>query len=241
MQSDSSELSLNSFIKSLGFDKFSPNLIECAFTHSSYTKENNLPYDACYERLEFLGDAVLKMATTDYLYEKYPDKSEGDLTKIRSIVVSDEILHKVALSLNIEPFIRVSSAQHKCNGQSLESIQACVMEALFGALYLSSDRGKLNDFITSQLAPIIDEILSNKTVYNAKALLQEFTQKNSNELPKYELIEQTGAAHDRTFTVAVYYKNDCLGKASAKTKKAAQQEAAYKACQKLELINQKGF
>ena len=139
MQSDCSEKNLKNFIKNIGFDEFSTELVLIAFTHASYTKENNLNSSLCYERLEFLGDAVLKMATTDYLYKQYPDKSEGELTKIRSIVVSDEILYKIAQKLNIEPYIRVSKAEEKCNGRTLVSIQACVMEALFGALYLSSN------------------------------------------------------------------------------------------------------
>ena len=154
MQSDCYDQNLNKFITSLGFKNFSLKLVKIAFTHSSYTKENNLEHSECYERLEFLGDAVLKMATTEFLYEKFPQKTEGDLTKIRSVVVSDEILHKVAQTLNIEPYIRVSKAENKCQGHKLESIQACVMEALFGALYLSSDKDLLNEFIIKQLSSL---------------------------------------------------------------------------------------
>lgn len=237
MQSDCSDQKLNNFIKELGFNKFSKELVKVAFTHSSYTKEKKLPYQKCYERLEFLGDAVLKMAVTDYLYTKYPDAHEGELTKIRGIVVSDEILHKVALKLNIEEHIKVSEAEEKCGGKKLESIQACVMEALFGALYLSSDREQLKNFIINNLSDLIEEILNNKTVYNAKALLQEYTQNKSKELPNYELIKETGEAHDKTFTVRVLYQKEELATASGKTKKQAQQEAAFLACQKLGLIN----
>lgn len=238
MQSDCSEQSLKTFIQKLGFSEFSQELVEVAFTHSSYAKENNLDYSKCYERLEFLGDAVLKMAVTDYLYKKYPEAHEGELTKIRAVVVSDEILYKIAQKLNIESFIRVSTAEEKCGGQKLESIQACVMEALFGALYLSSDKEKLKDFITEQLSQFIDDIVQNKTVYNAKALLQEFTQGKSKELPLYTLIDESGAAHDRTFTIAVSYDGKQLAQACGKTKKHAQQEAAFIACKKLGLIKE---
>lgn len=237
MQSDSSELKLYDFIKSLGFAEFSKELVLIAFTHSSYTKEFSLPAEKCYERLEFLGDAVLKMATTEYLYEAYPDKSEGELTKIRAIIVSDEILHKVAQNICIEPYINVSSAERKVGGQKLESIQACVMEALFGALYKSSDKKLLNEFIIKNLKQIIEDIVSNKTIYNAKALLQEYTQAKTRELPQYHLVEETGKAHEKTFTVSVFYKDKCLATASAKTKKQAQQEAAFLACKKLGLTN----
>ena len=113
MQSDSSELKLFDFVKSLGFTEFSQELVSIAFTHSSYTKELALPTQMCYERLEFLGDAVLKMATTEYLYETYPEKTEGELTKIRAIIVSDEILHKIAQKLNIEKYIMIN--MHKIN------------------------------------------------------------------------------------------------------------------------------
>ena len=236
MQSDCSENKLYTFIKNLGFKNFSKELIQTAFTHSSYTKENNLEYNKCYERLEFLGDAVLKMAVTDYLYEKYPDSHEGELTKIRSIVVSDAILHKIAQKINIEPYIKVSTAEEKCGGQKLESIQACIMEAMFGALYLSSDTEILKNFIISNLIPTIEDIVDNKTVYNAKALLQEYTQSQSKELPVYGITAEKGKAHNKTFCVSVSYKNDILVSAEGKTKKQAQQEAAYAACKKLGLI-----
>lgn len=236
MQSDCSEKNLYRFIKELGFGKFSEELVKTAFTHSSFTKEHNLEYDKCYERLEFLGDAVLKMVVTDYLYEKYPDAHEGELTKIRSIAVSDEILYKVAQKINIEPYIIVSEAEEKCGGKKLESIQACVMEAMFGALYLSSDKKTLGDFIVKSLVPIIDDIVNNKTVYNAKALLQEYTQSLSKELPSYEVVAEKGKAHNKTFYIAVSYNGNILAQAEGKTKKQAQQEAAYNACVKLGLI-----
>lgn len=236
MQSDSSDKQLNIFITNLGFDSFSQELVEIAFTHSSYTKEHELEYNKCYERLEFLGDAVLKMAITDYLYKKFPNAHEGELTKIRAVVVSDEILHKIAQKIEIEPYIKVSKAQEKCGGQKLESIQACVMEALFGALYLSSDRNKLKEFITTNLSPIIKDISDNKTVYNAKALLQEYTQRKNKDLPVYEIINESGAAHNRTFEIKVSYNGEELARATGKSKKQAQQEAAFIACEKLGLI-----
>ena len=240
MQSDCSDTKLNNFIKSLGFNEFSQELVQIAFTHSSYTKENNLSYNKCYETLEFLGDAVLKMVITDYLYEKFPDSPEGDLTKIRAVAVSDEILHKIALKLNIEPYIKVSEAEEKCGGKKLESIQACVMEALFGALYLSSNKITLKKFITDNLSELIDDIAANRTVYNAKAILQEYTQSKNKDLPEYELVKTTGAAHNRTFTIKVTYHGEELATASGKTKKQAQQEAAFIACQKLGIINTEG-
>ncbi len=240
MQSDCSDTKLNNFIKSLGFNEFSFELVQTAFTHSSYTKEKNLSYNECYERLEFLGDAVLKMAITDYLYNKFPDSREGELTKIRAVAVSDEILHKIAIKLNIEPYIKVSEAEEKCGGKKLESIQACVMEALFGALYLSSDKNVLKEFIIKNLSQLIDDISANKTVYNAKAVLQEYTQSKNKDLPEYELVKTTGAAHNRTFTIKVTYHGEELAISSGKTKKQAQQEAAYIACQKLGIINTEG-
>lgn len=236
MQSDCSDNKLFDFITKLGFSDFSKELVVTAFTHSSFTKEHGIEYDKCYERLEFLGDAVLKMAVTKYLYDSYPDFHEGELTKIRSIIVSDEILHKIAQIINIEPFIKVSIAEDKCGGRKLESIQACVMEALFGALYLSSDKDKLNKFIVSNMTPIIEDIINNKTVYNAKAILQEYTQAKSKDLPVYEIIYEKGEAHRKIFCASVSYNGEILAKAEGKTKKQAQQEAAYSACVKLGLI-----
>ena len=231
MQSDCSEQKLCEFIKSLGFSDFSISLIKTAFTHSSFTKERELSYFECYERLEFLGDAVLKMAVTDYLHE-------GELTKIRSVAVSDEILHKVAQQLGIEEFIRLSSAEEKCGGRKLESIQACVMEALFGGLYLSSDKEILKTFIIKKLQPFINDIFENKTVYNAKALLQEYTQGKTKDLPVYKIIKESGEPHNKIFSVQVSYKDKILAQAEGKTKKQAQQEAAFKACKVLGIIQQ---
>lgn len=236
MQSDCSDKDLASFISKLGFKDFSLDLVVTAFTHSSYTKENDESYLKCYERLEFLGDAVLKMAVTDFLYKKYPDAHEGELTKIRSIVVSDEILYKLAQKLNIENFIKVSRAEERCGGKKLESIQACVMEALFGALYLSSDRDVLCKFIVENLNNFIEDVASNKTVFNAKAILQEYTQAKSKELPEYSIVKETGAAHNKTFFVQVAYAGNVLASAEGKSKKQAEQQAAYNACKMLGII-----
>ena len=236
MQSDCSKQDLSNFICSLGFKDFSLDMIKTAFTHSSYTKEHDESYLKCYERLEFLGDAVLKLAVTDYLYNTYPDLHEGDLTKIRSIIVSDEILYQIARKLEIERFIKVSKAEEKCGGKKLESIQACVMEAMFGALYLSSDRTLLNNFIVDNLKEFINDISNNKTVYNAKAVLQEYTQGLSKELPVYTVVKETGAAHNKTFFVQVSYNGNLLAEADGKTKKQAEQQAAYIACKKLGII-----
>ena len=236
MQSDCSDKDLASFISKLGFKDFSLDLVVTAFTHSSYTKENDESYLKCYERLEFLGDAVLKMAVTDFLYKKYPDAHEGELTKIRSIVVSDEILYKLAQKLNIENFIKVSRAEERCGGKKLESIQACVMEALFGALYLSSDRCFLSKFIVENLNEFIEDAASNKTVFNAKAMLQEYTQAKSKELPEYSIVKESGAAHNKTFFVQVAYAGNVLASAEGKSKKQAEQQAAYNACKMLGII-----
>ncbi len=238
MQSDCSEQDLYKFICELGFKDFSLDLINIAFTHSSYTKEHDESYLKCYERLEFLGDAVLKMAVTDYLYKNYPESHEGELTKIRSIIVSDEILFHVAQKLDIERFIKVSKAEEKCGGKKLESIQACVMEAMFGALYLSSDKNSLYSFIINNLQQYIKDIADNKTVYNAKAVLQEYTQGINKMLPEYTLVEEKGAAHNKTFYIQVSYNGEILAVADGKTKKQAEQQAAFIACKKIGIIKE---
>lgn len=243
MQSDCSQKDLNVFINSLGFCDFSKELVEIAFTHSSYVKEHDNAYEGCYERLEFLGDAVLKMATTEYLYHHFPQKDEGELTKIRAVIVSDEILYKVAKKIGIENYIKVGKPEKKAGIYKLESVQACVMEALFGALYISDKREKLHEFIIKELSDLIEDIANNNTSYNAKALLQEYTQGESKELPVYNIVEESGEAHNKTFKINVSYKNEILAEAEGKTKKQAQQEAAFIACGKLGLLsdNQQTF
>lgn len=214
-----------------------PEYFRRALTHPSYTKENNLSYLENYERLEFLGDAVLKLAASDILYKKFPNYQEGDLSKIRSIVVSDSTLFKIASRIGLCDLIIVAHHEAKQGLSHIESVCACSFEAVLGAYYLDGKFKKLIPFLTEVLMPYIIDVDKNFEKFNAKALLQEYTQSLTKETPIYSLVSETGPDHNKTFTVEVSYSGKKISEGSGKTKKEAEQNAAYQACKILGVVN----
>ena len=216
----------------------SKELLTAAFTHPSYVKENNLSYLKSYERLEFLGDAVLKLITSKLLFEKYPDYKEGELSKIRSILVSDNILSKIAKKIDLESKMILGSGEEHTGGRLRESNIACTMEAVLGAYYLDGKIDIIEKFLSSELLPISNEIEEHFAKYNAKAVLQEYTQKDSNQVPIYNTVEISGPMHNPEFEVEVSYQDKVIASAKGKSKKEAQQNCAYKACLILGIISE---
>lgn len=212
------------------------DLFRPALTHPSYTKENDLDYAECYERLEFLGDAVLKLLVSDLLYEKYPEAAEGDMSKLRSIAVSDNILAIISHDIGLDKLIIVGSHDKKLGVQKLESVTACAFEAVLGAYYLDGKLSELTVFIKKTFEPYLCEIEKNYSQYNAKAILQEFTQGQNKTIPVYNVVNMEGPAHNRVFTVEVSYNDEVIASGCGKTKKDAEQKAAYEACKKLGAI-----
>lgn len=206
------------------------DLFKCALTHPSYTQENNLSYGENYERFEFLGDAVLKLAASEILYKKYPQYAEGELSKIRSIVVSDNTLSKIAHEIGLCELIILAKHEEKQGLARIESVCACAFEAVLGAFYLDGKLEQLKLFLEKVLIPYIETVDANFEKYNAKALLQEFTQSVDKQTPIYKLVEENGPAHKRTFKVAVSYQGKVVAYGTGKTKKEAEQHAAYEAC-----------
>ena len=236
MQSDCKKI--NEFLNGLGFKIFDENLVLKALTHSSFTNDAGKSYFDCYERLEFLGDAVLKLITSEYLYKTFPEHKEGKLTKIRSVVVSDEVLAQIANKIGLSDFIRLSDAEKRDGGSQKTSILACALEALFGAIYLSGGYKDIEDFVVQHITTLIDNLNNNRSVYNAKAILQEYTQAQSKVVPEYNIIKETGKPNNKTFYVEVKYNDEILAQGMGKTKRSAQQEAALLACKKLKLIEE---
>lgn len=212
------------------------DLFRPALTHPSYTKENDLEYAECYERLEFLGDAVLKLLVSDLLYEKYPEAAEGDMSKLRSIAVSDNILAIISHDIGLDKLIIVGSHDKKLGVQKLESVTACAFEAVLGAYYLDGKLPELTFFVKKTFEPYLCEIEKNYSQYNAKAILQEFTQGQNKTIPVYNVVNMEGPAHNRIFTVEVCYNDEVIASGCGKTKKDAEQKAAYEACKKLGAI-----
>lgn len=212
------------------------DLFRFALTHPSYTQENELPYDQNYERLEFLGDAVLKLIASDILYTKYPDYAEGNLSKIRSIVVSDNTLSKIANSIGLCDLIILAKHEKKQKLANVESVCACAFEAVLGAYYLDGKLEDLKPFLTKVLTPYIESVDADFAKFNAKALLQEYTQSITKETPVYKVVKEVGPAHNKTFTVEVSYKGEVVAQGEGKSKKEAEQHSAYEACKILGVL-----
>ncbi len=210
--------------------------LKLAFTHPSYSKENSLSRLKSYERLEFLGDAVLKLAISDLLYKKYPEYEEGELSKIRSILVSDATLSLIAKDINLQDKMILGAGEEHTGGRDRESNIACTMEAVFGAYFLDGKYKDVERFLKENLLPKADDIESHFEKYNAKAVLQEYTQKRNSELPEYTIVNTLGPAHNPIFEAEVSYEGKVLARGKGKSKKEAHQDAAYKACQKLKII-----
>ena len=208
-------------------------LFKKALTHPSYPKEQEMDYTESYERLEFLGDAVLKLAVSDILYKKYPDYTEGSMSKIRSIIVSDAVLFEVAEKIGLSELIILGKHEEKQGCRKLESVCACAFEAVLGAYYLDGKFSELIEFIKRIFLPYIEEVDKNFEKYNAKALLQEYTQSKTKTIPEYRIVTETGPAHNKTFEVEVWYEGELIACACGKSKKDAEQKCAYEACKKL--------
>lgn len=212
------------------------SLIEKALTHPSYTKELNLEELLSYERLEFFGDSVLKLFTSKILFESYPNYSEGELSKIRSILVSDNILSKIALQIGLDKLIRLGPAEEKQGGRKRESNLACSLEALLGAYYLNHKLIEIENFISEFLIPYAKDIDEHFENYNAKDLLQQYTQSIDKTLPIYETLAVSGPAHKPVFEIQVKWQDKIIATAKGGSKKEAQQNCALEACKKLKVI-----
>lgn len=211
-------------------------LIEKAITHPSYTKEYNLDSLLCYERLEFFGDSVLKLFSSKLLYETYPEYPEGDLSKIRSILISDNILAKVAFEIGLDKLIKLGPSEEKQGGRKRESNLACSLEAILGAYYLSGEGACAEEFIRKYLLPYAKDIDKHFEKYNAKDILQQYTQGIDKTLPVYKTVGTSGPAHLPVFEVEVEWQGKVLASGEGHTKKEAQQNCAYEACKKLGVI-----
>ncbi|MBO6087819.1 ribonuclease III [bacterium] len=213
-----------------------PAFFEIALTHPSYTQEQELPYTENYERMEFLGDAVLKLITSHILFKKYPEYTEGNLSKIRSIVVSDNTLAKIANEIGLCEHIILAKHEEKQGLAKVESVCACAFEAVLGAFYLDGKQNELIPFLEKVLTPFIEEVDGNFEKFNAKAILQEYTQGIDKKTPFYRLVGETGPDHKKVFTVEVLYQGRIIATGEGKSKKDAEQHSAYLACKVLGVI-----
>lgn len=212
-------------------------LVEIALTHPSYTKENDLNGLENYERLEFFGDSVLKLFTSKLLYETYPEAPEGELSKIRSILVSDAILAQIAVKIGVDKLLKLGPSEEKQGGRKRESNIACSLEAILGAYYLSGKQAEIEKFINDYVMVFAEDVDKHFEKYNAKDILQQYTQGIDKTLPVYRTVDIKGPAHKPEFEVEVEWQGKVIASASGKSKKEAQQNCALEACKILGVVN----
>lgn len=219
---------LTAFTKNISIKFSNLNLLELAFTHRSCSQEANNKKHMNNERLEFLGDSVLGMATAAYLYE-HLDTPEGDLAKIKSTVVSEQTLAPIALKIGIDKMLILGKGEEMSGGRQKRAILADAVEAVIGAYYLDSGYKAAEKLVLEFMIPEIEKVLANKGTKDYKTMLQEAHQKKYKICPSYELIKETGPDHERTFWVTVHLKNASYGPESGRSKKEAEQNVAKKA------------
>lgn len=231
------EKELHDFESRLGVAFLNVNLLNQSLTHSSYGHEKNLPDN---ERLEFLGDAVLKLAATEYLYNKFPGHAEGDLTKIRATVISDETFSRVGNKLGLGEMLLLSANEKKSGGQRRKSNLANGFEALVGAVYLDGGIGKARDLIVEMLREEIETVSRAGYIRDYKSALQEYSQKYKQQLPHYRVIKETGPKHRRVFWIEVRVRGKKYGIGRGGNKKEAEQRAAAMGLKRLKLEEKGG-
>lgn len=208
-------------------------LFQRALRHRSIVDNDKFESYETYERLEFLGDAVLDLIVTEILFEKYPKENEGFLTKLRAKIVRGDTLYEMAIQLGLNDFLEIGE---RAAGQGIElskSVLSDVYEALVAAVYISSGYDEAHRFVSTHINRFIKFREIVKAIDNYKSLLMEYSQSEKLKLPKYQVISEEGPGHDKTFHVAVYIENKKLGEGTGKSKKKAEQAAAKDALEAL--------
>ncbi len=209
------------------------SLLETALTHRSALNERNpdKPRES-NERLEYLGDAVLELVTSEYLFKRFPKEPEGKLTAYRSALVKTETLAQVAKQLNLGEKLKLSKGEEKSGGRHNQSLLANTFEAIVGALYLDQGLESVRKFLHKHLFPKVDAIIKQQTYLDPKSYLQELVQAKGLPTPSYRLVKEAGPDHNKTFTIQVMIENKVAGTGQGKSKQQAQREAAKTAIEK---------
>ncbi|BAM47662.1 ribonuclease III [Amphibacillus xylanus] len=211
--------------KKLGITFKNQKLLIQAFTHSSYVNENRNKIQQDNERLEFLGDAVLELGISQYLYRTYPNKPEGELTKLRATIVCEPALVKFALDLKFDQYVLLGKGEERTGGRKRPALLADVFEAFIGALYLDQDFNAVVNFLHKYIYPKIKNGFMIKEI-DYKSQLQELIQQDKQGEINYEIISEKGPAHDREFIAQVKINNKVVGIGHGRTKKESEQRAA---------------
>lgn len=210
----------------IGYTFKQEGLLRQALTHSSFANEKHMKKLSDNERLEFLGDAVLEVVSSEFLFANYPKLPEGDLTKLRASIVCEPTLALCTREISLGKFLYLGKGENQTGGRERKSILSDALEAVIGAIYLDGGFEPARAFIHRF---ILTDIENKKLFYDSKTILQEVVQGNYEESLHYELLAEEGPDHDKRFRVAAKIGDQQIGEGSGHTKKAAEQEAAYQA------------
>ncbi len=211
-------------------------LVLKALKHRSYLTVSGEDRIESNERMELLGDAVLGLIVTDFLYEHYPNEEEGVLTTYRSLLVNRKMLSKIGKAFGLGRFVLLNEAEEKSGGRQRDSIMSDLMESIIGAIYLDGGLNAAARFVHDNVTIRLDDIVSNGVVKNYKSLLQEHCQSLGQRGPNYHVEQETGPDHDKIFTVSVKVNGEKLGSGEGPSKKSAEQKAAKEALIYLKVI-----
>lgn len=219
---------MKNLLKNLGIEIISEEeeqVFTEAFTHRSAVNEKT-KYNVHNERLEFLGDAILETITTEFLYYKFPDKAEGEMTNLRAALVCGEHLAEIARKLGLGEFLIMSHGEAKSGGAQKAYLLANVIESMIGAIYVNYGIKKSREFITKYILCDLEEIMKSASYIDSKSEFQEIAQGEMGITPHYEVLSEIGKDHEKEFEVAAFLKDKMVGKGTGSSKKNAQSSAA---------------
>lgn len=219
--------------QTIGYHYKDRTLLERALTHSSYSNELGVPnhHLLCNERLEFLGDSVLSVITSEYLFEHFKDCPEGDLTRMRADVVCERALAKYAEKISLGAYLRLGRGEDRNHGRECKSIIADAFEALLASLFLDAGRDRVAEFLLPFVTEEIATLKPGGFHGDCKTLLQQFVQQTEGDFLEYMTVGESGPDHSKTFTVEARLNGNVIGRGEGRTKRAAEQNAAHAALQ----------
>jgi len=223
------KMKLAEFEKLINIKFKDKDLLKRAFVHRSYINENVKAGFEHNERLEFLGDAVLELSVTDFLFRKFTNKAEGELTAHRAALVNAVTLSEIALDMGLNEYMMLSKGEAKDTGRARQSILADAFEAIIGAIYLEAGYEAANNFIIKFLLSKTEDVVKRGLLKDAKSKVQEKSQEIYGVTPKYNVLKESGPDHDKKFIVGIYFGEELAGEGEGKSKQEAEQSAAQKA------------
>jgi ribonuclease III len=219
--------------KGIGYSFKKASFLKRALTHKSYANERKLSAEEHNERLEFLGDAVLELAVSELLMKRYPDFSEGDLSKMRAAIVNEKQLASLARNFRLGDYLYLGRGEEQTSGREKSSLLADAYEAILGGIYLDRGVKKAFQVIQKHYSNLLDQTPPHAFYQDYKTELQERCQSLYRAIPRYKLVAERGPDHDKTFDVEIYIRNQIMGRGFGRSKKEAEQEAAREALEKL--------